>query len=108
MHVGGVDGVSQASPHSDTDSLADKGAKLRARPAGCVEQRKGAACAPGLAFVELDGSRLNQETIDKYGYATGCNRVNCNNATVPVGTHGPGRHYTEGPRRTLGHTAGAH
>ena len=41
VHVDGVDGVSQASSHSDTDSLADKGAELRARPAGRVEQRRG-------------------------------------------------------------------
>ena len=32
MHVCGVDGVSQAPSHGNTDGLADEGAELRARP----------------------------------------------------------------------------
>ena len=52
MHVGSVDGVSQAAPHSDTDSLADKGAKLRARPAGCVLLR----CYHSELLVASSGS----------------------------------------------------
>ena len=41
MHVRGVDGVSQASTHRNTNSLADERAELRARPAGRLEQRRG-------------------------------------------------------------------
>ena len=50
MHVRGVDGVSQASTHRHTNSLADERAELRARPAGRLEQRRGQLAR--LALVE--------------------------------------------------------
>ena len=46
MHVRGVDGVSQASTHRHTNSLADERAELRARPAGRLELGEARALEP--------------------------------------------------------------
>ena len=53
MHVCGVDGVSQASTHRNTDSLADEGAELRARPAGRLEQCRGPEAERALPAVRV-------------------------------------------------------
>ena len=61
MHVRGVDGVSQASTHRHTNSLADERAELRARPAGRLEQRRGQLARLALVEPAHEGSRLAAE-----------------------------------------------
>ena len=61
MHVRGVDGVSQASTHRHTNSLADERAELRARPAGRLEQRRGQLARLALVEPVHEGGRLAAE-----------------------------------------------